>query len=69
MIPGINVGDEVRLRGYPDQPVAVVTKNTQSVFCTIEGDGTTHSSSRAVANPIKTGRHFEQTTDYLKSIR
>ena len=67
-IPEIRVGDEVKLRGLKGTPVAVVTLNEADQFCTINKDGVTTNSSRATAKPNKTGRHFESTLDFLKSI-
>ena len=64
----IQVGDEVKLRGLKNQPVAVVTLNEAEKFCTINKRGETTNCSRATANPIKTGKHYEGTLDFLLSL-
>ena len=58
-VPAIKVGDEVTLRGIPNKPVGVVTFNTIEHFCVLTKDGITFNTSRATANPIKTGRRFD----------
>ena len=65
----IQTGDEVTLRNVKDKPVGVVTYNTTDEFCIITKQGKTYNMSRAAANPLKTGRHFEQTVDFLLSIK
>lgn len=55
----IQKGDEVILRGLPDRPEAIVTKNSADQFCCITTEGITYNCSRVVANPIKTGRKYE----------
>ena len=66
-IKPILVGDEVTLRNLPDRPVAVVTYNTADLFCAITKHGITYACSRATANPLKTGRHFD-VENFLKMI-
>ena len=68
MVPSIQIGDEVTLRGLKDRPVAVVTYNTVDDFCCINKDGITFHASRAALNPLKTGRHFD-VDGFLKSLR
>ena len=67
--PAIQIGDEVKLRKVRNTPVAVVTYNEADEFCAIDKNGRTYNMSRAAAYPLKTGRHFESTLDFLDSIR
>ena len=63
----IQVGDEVKLRGLRDQPVAVVTLNTADHFCCIDKEGYTFNASRAALNPLKTGKRYD-VAGFLRSI-
>lgn len=65
----IQVGDEVKLRGLKDQPIAVVTLNTADHFCCITKEGFTFNTSREEANPMKTGRRFLEVARMLKSMQ
>ena len=65
--PGIKVGDEVKLRGLKDWPIAVVTLNTTDHFCAINKEGYTFNLSRTAANPLKTGRRFD-VSSFLKLL-
>ena len=58
-IEPIKVGEEVKLRGFKDFPIGVVTLNTQDNFCVLTKDGFTYNSPRAMANPIKTGKKYD----------
>ena len=69
--PNIEVGDEVRLRWTRSGKtpiIAVVTHNTPEDFCYILPTGITGHTTRADANPIKTGRHFN-IQPFLDMIR
>ena len=70
-VTGIQVGDEVTIRWQNEQQeriVGVVTYNTKEHFCWIMPDGITYHTSRAMANPIKTGRHFD-VKSFLKLLQ
>ena len=63
----IQVGDEVKLRLAKDQPIAVVTLNTEDHFCCIDKNGYTFNASRAALKPMKTGKRYD-VAGFLKSI-
>lgn len=70
MEPSIKVGDEVRIRWQGEQHeavIGVVTHNTQEHFCWINSEGLTNHTTRAYANPIKTGRHYD-VESFLKML-
>ena len=64
----IKVGEEVKLRGIKDTPVGVVTMNTQDNFCVITKEGFTYNTSRAAANPLKTGKKYD-VERFLRSMQ
>ena len=66
--PPIKVGDEVILRNLPDRPVGVVTYNTSDQFCVINKHGVTRNTTRAEANPLKTGKHYD-VESFLMMLR
>ena len=67
----IEVGDEVTIRWQGEQRerlTAVVLKNTKDSFCFMTKDGTTYDVTRAMANPMKTGRKFEEAKALLRAM-
>jgi len=66
-VPSIKVGDEVTLRNLKDKPIAVVLLNTVDHFCCVTKEGFTFNTSRAAANPLKTGKHYD-AEGFLRSL-
>lgn len=67
--PAIQVGDEIRTRRLLKNVIGVVTKNDSENFCIILPSGKTYSfSDLSVANPIKTGKHYD-VEGFLKSLQ
>lgn len=68
MVEPIKIGEEVKLRGIKDYPIGVVTLNTQDHFCVITKEGFTFNTSRAAANPLKTGKRYD-VEGFLKYLQ
>ena len=65
----IEPGDEVIIRDWKPEPiVGVVTYDSKEHFCWIMPDGKTYHTTRAAANPSKTGRRFEEVRILLKTM-
>ena len=67
----IEIGDEVKIRWKGEQReavVAVVLHNTKEAFCFMTKEGITYNTTREMANPIKTGRHFNEAQVLLKAM-